>query len=70
MFSPDAHRIVAVGGDWSVPTPPDVPQRVLQYAAANDSVAWMKLAGMDYESRLVSLGDGGEELSRIELPDP
>ncbi len=70
VFSPDAHRIVAVGGDWSVPTPSDVPPRVLQYAAADDSAAWMKLAGKDYDSRLISLAPTGEELSRIGLPDP
>lgn len=70
VFSPDAHRIVAVGGDWSVTTPSDVPQRVLQYVAANDSAAWMKLAGKDYDSRLVSLSSTGEELSRVGLPDP
>lgn len=70
VFSPEAHRIVAIGGDWSVPTPSDVPPRVLQYAAADDSAAWMKLAGKDYDSRLISLGPAGEELSRIGLPDP
>jgi hypothetical protein len=70
VFSPDANRIVAIGGDWSVSTPADVPQRVLQYVAANDSVTWMKLAGNDFDSRLISLDASGQELSRIGLPAP
>lgn len=70
VFSPAASLLQEVGGEWSMPTPTGVPPRALQYAAVTDSMAWVKLAGEDFESRLVGFDLEGTEQQRISLPDP
>jgi hypothetical protein len=81
VFSPAAARLAAIDvatvGDngtpriaWSVATEPDLPPRVLQYAAVTDSTVWLKYAADDFEGRLLQLSPLGSEVRRVPLPDP
>lgn len=70
VFSPADARMAAAGGTWSLDTPTDLPNRVLQYAVVSDSLIWMKIAGEGFPSHLVRFAADGSEMDRIALPAP
>ncbi|NNE70572.1 MAG: hypothetical protein HKN29_09460 [Rhodothermales bacterium] len=70
VFSPAASLLAEVRGGWTLQTPQDVPPRALQYAAMDSGSVWVKLAGEDFESRLIRYDLDGNEQSRTDLPDP
>lgn len=73
VFSPAIPALAAVrDGEvvWSIQTPPDPTRRALKYAVVADSMIWVKMAGKNYESRLLRLDGEGRILDHFRLEEP
>jgi len=73
VFQPDLHRLDVVHDGRVVrrrPTPTDLPEDALQYAAVTDSAAYLKVVSEQADNVLARLDAQGAYAARIALPGP
>lgn len=73
VFNPEDRRLDFVLNGIAIrnlPTPTDLPEGPLHYAAATDSALYYKVVGEDFEGYLALLDERGGITERIPLPGP